>query len=546
MDYRRLTPSLDPDPYLQLIFFADAPSLTAGDSFFSRVESHLPGTILFRNLGLFAYDKWQFNRRLTLSYGVRWDVDAAPKSIRGPSPIAVTGFNLNDLSQLALAPPGTPPFKTSYGNFAPRAGVARQFGRSEQFQTVIRAGAGLFYDMATQEVGNTIGIADYPYGATKFLFGSSFPLDQNSAAPPGVTPSELSNGRMSAFDPNLKLPFTLEWNLAFEQALGQEQTISATYVGASGRRLIQTALLFFPNSDFREASLVTNSARSNYNALQLQFNRRLNHGAQALASYTWSHSIDNASAGSAFGNAANALVPGAMANTNRGASDFDVRHELSAGFTYTPSFRGSSPVAKWALQGWSLQSILQLRSAPPVNIYLPDLSDLTDHTQIRPDVAPGISRYLYGNAYPGRRALNGSPGEVSGGCEDGSPSIGPFCPPPTDALGRPLRQGNLARNSLRTFGAAQWDLGVHRDFAIREAASLQFRAEMFNVLNHPNFAAPNPLLNFSSQATVPAFGVSSQMLGRELSGGNLQGGGLDPLYQFGGPRSIQFALRLVF
>ena len=548
VDFRRLTPRLDPDPYLQDIFFADAPSLNAGDTFFSRIETHLPGTMLFRNLGVFAYDKWQFNRRLTLSYGVRWDIDAAPKALSGPAPVAVTGFNLNDLSQLALAPAGTPPFHTTYGNLAPRAGVARQFGRSQRFQGVIRAGAGVFFDMATQEVGNAVGIADYPYGATKFLFSSSFPLNASSAAPPGVTAAELSNGRLSAFDPNLKLPYTLEWNVAAEQALGQEQTISATYVGASGRRLIQTALLFFPDSDFREASLVTNSARSNYNALQLQFNRRLNHGAQALASYTWSHSIDNASAGSAFGNAANALVPGPMANTNRGASDFDVRHVVSAGITYTPTltFGERSSLARWALHGWSLQSILQVRSAPPVNIYLPDLSDLTDHTQIRPDVTPGIARYLYGNAYPGNKALNGTRGVIAAGCADGSISIGPFCPPPTDASGLPLRQGNLARNSLRAFGAAQWDLGVHRDFPIRESASLQFRAEMFNVLNHPNFATPNPQLNFAGPAAVPAFGVSSQMLGRELSGGNLQGGGLDPLYQFGGPRSIQFALRIVF
>jgi hypothetical protein len=100
---------------------------------------------------------------------------------------------------------------------------------------------------------------------------------------------------------------------------------------------------------------------------------------------------------------------------------------------------------------------------------------------------------------------------------------------------------------LRAFAAAQWDLGVHRDFPIRETVSLQFRAEMFNAVNHPNFAAPNPQLTFSqSPATFSEFGRASEMLGRGLSGGNLQGGGLDPLYQFGGPRSIQFALRLVF
>ena len=546
MDVRRLTPFLNPDPYFQWIFFSDAPSLTAGNTFFSRIESHLQGTMLFKNFGFFAYDKWQISRRLTLNYGVRWDIDATPKALSGPAPAAVTGFNLNDPSQLALAPAGTPPFRTTYGNFAPRVGIARQFGRSDQFQSAIRAGVGIFYDMATQEVGNTVNIADYPYGATKFLSNASFPLDLSSAAPPGVTAAELSNGRLSAFDPHLKLPYTVEWNFAAEQALGQEQTVSATYVGAAGQRLIQTALLYFRGSGYREVSLVTNSASSRYDALQVQFNRRLNHGVQALASYSVSHSIDDASAGSAFGNAANALVPG-VGNTNRGASDFDVRHVFSAAMTYTPSFGERSSFAKWAVHGWSFQGILQVRSAPPVNVFIPNLSDLTDHTEIRPDVVAGIPLYLHGGTDPGGMALNGTPGAVSGGCAVGSVSIGPFCPPPTDGNGLPLRQGTLGRNSLRAFGAAQWDLGVHRDFPIRESASLQFRAEMFNVLNHPNFGAPNPVLTFSqSPMTFSEFGKATEMLGKGLSGGNLQGGGLDPLYQFGGPRSIQFALRIVF
>jgi hypothetical protein len=111
-----------------------------------------------------------------------------------------------------------------------------------------------------------------------------------------------------------------------------------------------------------------------------------------------------------------------------------------------------------------------------------------------------------------------------------------------------MRQGNLPRNALRAFGAVQWDFALHREFRLRESMALQFRAEMFNVLNHPNFAAPYPLLTFSPQPLVgaPQFGTANQLLGRALGGSNLTGGGLDPLYQFGGPRSVQLALRLVF
>lgn len=545
-DFRRLTPLIDPNPYLQDIFFPDVSSLIAGNAFFGRVETHLQETLLFKNLGLFLQDKWQIAPRVTLNYGVRWEVDGVPKALDGPGPVAVMGFDLNDLSQLALAPSGTPPFRTTYLNFAPRIGVAYQLRQRQRFQTILRGGAGLYYDLATQEFGNSIGQSDYPYGSTKFLFDSAFPLDAASALAPEVNPSQLLDGRLSAFDPNLQLPFTVEWNFAIEQAIGQEQTVSVTYLGAAGRRLMQTALLFLDSDNFREASLVTNAASSSYHALELQWNRRLSHGLQALASYTWSHSIDDASAGSAFGNPANALVPGPMRFANRGASDFDVRHVLSAGITYAVPSANTPSWGRWLSKNWSVQSILQVRSAPPVNVYIPDLSDLTEHTQIRPDVEQGVPIYLDGSAYPGGRAINNTPSAVAGGCPDGSASVGPFCPPPLDENGLPLRQGTLGRNALRAFGATQLDLGVHRDFQVGELASLQFRAEMFNLLNHPNFGPPVNLLTFPAPQTFPEFGRATQMLGRDLAGSNLKGGGLDPLYQFGGPRSIQFALRLVF
>ena len=93
---------------------------------------------------------------------------------------------------------------------------------------------------------------------------------------------------------------------------------------------------------------------------------------------------------------------------------------------------------------------------------------------------------------------------------------------------------------MRGFGLWQWDFAVHRDFAIHDQLVLQFRSELFNVLNHPNFGPPNPNIGF------PNFGQSTQMLGQSLSNQNLGGGGFSPLYQIAGPRSIQFALKLTF
>jgi hypothetical protein len=100
---------------------------------------------------------------------------------------------------------------------------------------------------------------------------------------------------------------------------------------------------------------------------------------------------------------------------------------------------------------------------------------------------------------------------------------------------------------LRGFGATQWDFAVHRDFPIHELIKLQFRAEMYNVLNHPNFAQPSGC--FGSFCSSP-FGLSSQTLGKYLDGGgpssNVGGGAFSSLYQIGGPRSIQLALKLIF
>jgi hypothetical protein len=106
--------------------------------------------------------------------------------------------------------------------------------------------------------------------------------------------------------------------------------------------------------------------------------------------------------------------------------------------------------------------------------------------------------------------------------------------------GNPLRQGNLGRNALRGFGATQWDFAVHRDFLIHESMKLQFRSELFNVLNHPNFGQP------LGDITNSGFGQPIQMLGASLNNGNLGGGAFSPQYQIGGPRSIQLALKLSF
>jgi hypothetical protein len=557
-DFRQLSPTYSPQPYYQAPFFLDVPSAESGSVFLSVVESSRGADLSFHNLGLFAQDTWHALPRLTLTYGLRWDVDFAPSSTSGPSLNAVTGFNLDNLANLALAPAGTPPFKTTYGNIAPRIGVAYQISQNQRWQTVLRGGFGVFYDLATSEIGNNITGSFYPFGASNEIFGPIFggtatlPLNAADAAPPPITPASLSlpGATLYATDPNLKLPYSLQWNLAFEQALGNQQSVSVSYIGSAGRRLLQTAYVESPNPSISSAQLVANAATSDYDGLQLQFQRRLSRGLQALASYSWSHSLDNASAGS-LGNEANTLAPLINPKANWGPSDFDIRNAFSAGLTYDlPSPKGNA-LTRALFRGWSTENFVLARSAPPVNLYYALSGTLLNagNVAVRPDVVGGIPLYLYGSQCmvanggapcPGGKAINFTPGAVAGGCPDGSQSVGPFCPPPADANGNPLRQGNLGRNALRGFGASQWDFAVHRNFPIRESLILQFRAEMFNVLNHPNFAPPVANLNDTSQ-----FGLSTQMLGQYLAGTGSTSG-LASLYQIGGPRSIQLALKLSF
>ena len=522
VDFRRLTPSFGHPAYVQDNFFNDIPSVETGtlSQFFANVSTN--AYLLFRNLGLYAQDTWRISSRLNLTYGLRWDVDFSPSTTRQPGLAAIVACC--NFATLALAPAGTPVFATTYGNVAPRMGAAYQVTQRTGWETVLRGGFGVFYDLADQDAASLANYTSYPFGSGLSIFSGNFPLSSSQIVPPPVSPANLSSEALSALDPHLKLPYTLQWNVALEQAIGSERSLSVSYIGAAGRRLTQSQ--YGPaNSSILYASVISNAGTSDYDSLQAQFQQRLSQNLQLLASYTWAHSIDTASA-SSLGAVSNYYSAQYGANANRGPSDFDIRNSFSAGLTYNIPAPKINALSDVMLRGWSIESIIQARSALPVNVddqaLAYTVSPGNAFADIRPDIASGMPLYLYGSQYPGGKALN--------------PSA--FVPPPTDPnTGIPLRQGDLGRNALRGFGATQWDFAVHRTFPVREALKLDFRAEMFNVLNHPNFGPP---VGDISQAL---FGLSTSTLANSL---NTTGSSLSPLYQIGGPRSIQFALKLVF
>ena len=539
VDFRRLSPTFDPFDYEQVAAFFGVPSAAAGNAFVGEILSRRDVTAVFRNLGMYAQDTWHVLPRLTLTYGARWDVDFAPSIESGPSIPAVTGYSLTNLSGLAIAPAGTPAFKTAYGNVAPRFGVAYEISQSPRWERVLRGGFGVFYDLVSAETGNAFINLFPPFANNQNFFGATFPFTAGQIAAPPIPPN-ASLSQFEAFNPNLKLPYALEWNVTFDQSLGPKQTLSVSYVGSSGRRLLETTEIVEPptNPNISFAELIDNTSTSNYNALQLELDRRLSSGLQMLVSYTWSHSIDDAS---------NSFLGSSFTGTNdenRGNSDFDIRNGLTTGLTYEFPSPHHDVLVNAILGGWSAQSFLLVRSAPPVDLMDARFSELDGGVfgNIRPDVVPGEPFYLYGAhcASVFEQLGDLSAGQVCPGGKGLNPSA--FVDPPVDPItGNPIRQGTLGRNVLRGFGATQWDFSVHRDFPLRESVKLQFRAEMFNILNHPNFGPPY------NQLGVSGFGLSTQTLAQSLSGAGTSGaGGFNPLYQIGGPRSIQFALKLQF
>lgn len=518
VDYRWLSPFASPFSYRQYAQFsgvtAAAGGALSGTAAAAQAGAYQPNVLLSQNFSVYGQDTWKVTRRFTLTYGLRWDVNPALKGKNAANdPFTVVG--LNDPAAIALAPRGTPLYQTTYGNVAPRLGLAWQLGGRPNWGAILRAGVGLFYDLGQGSLGGVTGYFPYFTNRTIAPSPTPFPLSPQDAAPPPFTLNPPVSTIIVA-DPHLKLPRSYQWNIALEQSMGSSQSLSLAYIGAIGRDLLRVTQFFNVNPNFQSLSLTDNSAASDYHALQLKFQRRLSRGLQALASYTFSHSIDSAST-DAFANYLN--TPGSLANpgVDRGNSDFDIRHSFTGGMTYDLPSPTARKAVHATLGGWALDGFVLARSAPPVDL----VGALSFAAGIalypRPNVNPGVPLELYGTGYPGGKRFN--------------PAA--FTPAPAG------QQGNFGRNVLRGFNAAQADMGLQRQFHITEKTGLRFRGEFFNLFNHPNFGNP------TNSLTSPLFGRSTQTLANSLGSGGANGG-FNPLYQIGGPRSIQLALKLQF
>lgn len=516
IDYRWLAPFSSPLSYGQAAVFSGTSSSSggalSGTALLGESLAIQSNALLAHNDSLYGQDTWKITTRLTATYGLRWDVNPPLKGKNsGNDPFTVTG--LNNPTTITLAPRGTPLYRTTYGNVAPRFGLVYQLRGGSNFSSVLRAGFGVFHDLGYGSLGGVSSF--FPYETIKVIPSATFPLSSQDAAPPPFTTNPPVSAIIVA-DPHLELPRIYEWNGAVEQSIGSSQALSITYVGAIGRKLLRVSDLVNVNNDFGLIALTSNTATSDYHALQVKFERRLSRGLQALGSYTFSHSIDSASTDAFADNVNSPGIP-VSSNVDRGNSDFDIRHSFTAGVTYNVPSPPSNEFARAVLGGWSVDSFVLARSAPPVNLVGAVEFFAGAELFLRPNENAGVPLVTYNSQDPGGKNFN----------------MNAFSPPPTG------KQGNFPRNVLRGFGAFQTDFALQREFHVTETMGLRFRGEFFNIFNHPNFGPPN------NNLAMPLFGYSTQSLSSSLGSGGANGG-LNPLYQLGGPRSIQLALKLQF
>jgi hypothetical protein len=524
-DYRRFATYATDSTSGVFYFYGDTPSVQTNDPFTFSFAA-LPAYPLYQNFSVFADDKWQVTQRLTLSLGLRWDINPPPSVTKGVAPYTIQGSSPDNF---AVAPQGTPLWKTTWNNFAPRLGAAYLLRNEAGWETVVRAGGGLFFDTGQQTgsqgfLGPGFQASNFPVTPFPFPTVPQVPVVSN---PPECCPYLATPW---GFAHHLQLPYTLQWNVSVEQALGKSQALTLSYVGSHAARLLQQDTVNAPtnpNSPFSPSFFfIVNGLTSDYDSAQMQFQRRLSRGLTALASYTWSHCLDYGSQNYYSG-------------YQHGSCDFDVRHNLSAAFSYDIPNVGHNRFMNAVLHHWGLDDRFIARTGFPVTLNGDSFIDPVTGKQLHAglDLNQGQPLYLYGadcaNVYnnglscPGGRAIN----------------PGAFSSVPVDPItNMPVGAGNAPRNFARGFGAWQMNFAVRREFPISEGLRLQFRAEAFNIFNHSNFGLINPLFCVPSPSSNNGctFGQSTATLATSL------GTTLSSLYQMGGPRSMQFALKLVF
>lgn len=510
VDYRTVAATNHDVPYTSMATFsgmaAGDGSLLSGEATMASISSNLTEVYPYSvNWSAYIQDTYRPTASFTITFGMRWDVNPAPRVWQGERPFAISSFDSTRVTQ------GEPLYNTRWSDLAPRVGVVKQAGTRKGYETVYRGGFGIFHDPG---YGTSLSaFSGAPYASINTLTLPDFPLSTGDKEPPGL-PATKPFGRLGAAERSLKSPLVWQWNFTIERGFGVNQTLSVGYAGTHGSRLLRTEMQPSYSGDYDILSLATNGADSSYHALQVQFRRRATRNLQMQLSYTWSHSIDTASTDFGMGGFATLFT------SEKGNSDYDVRQNLNA----SGSWKLPAPEGNWlspVLGNWWSDFMFTWRTGTPFDVVGVSESASSSSAsgrgifaQVRPDYN-GLPVWVDDPTVPGGRRLN------------------------RDAFDSPsgYAQGNLGRNAISGFGITQLNLSLRRQINVRERQALHLSVEAFNLLNHPSFA--NPSRNEGASMTSANFGVSTRAQGQGF-------GGTGSLYQTGGPRSLQFVVRYQF
>ena len=480
----------------------------------ARVDN--PQQIRTESYNFFINDSYRVTPRFTINAGLRYEYNSPPVDAQDRA-------NIYDVVSRNLVPVGTngvprSGFDADKNNFAPRVGFAWTIGDDQA--TVLRGGYGIYYDQSALAPAEALYFNSPFFDNNIFFSLPGLPLTLDNPFP-SFFPFPLPDSALS-IQRDLRTGYMQHWNFNIERQIGSNGVVELAYVGSKGTKLLTArdinqpqpgvlppGLPFVPRPDprFDDINLLESRANSSYNALQARYQQRLTRGLTALASYTWAKSIDDAS--NFFSSAGDPNFPQNSYNVaaERGRSNFDVRHRLSVSYSYALPFgAGRQFLANdgWVstvLSGWETYGIVTLQSGRPFTVAL--LSEIDNS---------GTGRSILGFGANDRPNLVGNP-ELS------NPTTLQWFNTAAFAFPAPGTFGNAGRNILDGPGFQNVNMSLVKNTVITEGVSIQFRAEAFNLLNHPNFNLPD---NF----------LGSPTFGRITSARD--------------PRHIQFGLKLLF
>jgi hypothetical protein len=505
IDYRRIFSEVNPAPVSIQADFLSVDSLLNNRATDIAITRNEPAKVVVNEFSAFVQDDWKLPRSLTISPGLRWELNPPPHGVGGADAYTLFG-TMASPATLQLAPKGTPLWHTSWFSFAPRIGAAWTVNKQEGRELVARAGAGVYFgsdNAAATEAFNALG-----FSATSLVYNTPIPVSTSLFDLSTLPAAPYTRSEVIAFPRHFQLPYSLQWNVGLEQAIGRSQSLSASWVAAAGRRLVQERRsdVSSVNPNFAKVTWFPGDLSSNYQSLQVKYQRAISPAIHALASWTWSHTIDSGST--------DPLFP-----FTRGNADLDVRHNLQAALSWNQHTRTGNWFQQNILGGWGLDGRLAARTAFPVNLLGNIAVDPAtgDRFYSGVDLVPGRPLYLSDRSYPGGRVFNG----------------GPTASSPAFVLPKTSLSGDAPRNLMRGFGNFQLNIALRRELHLHESWSLQFRAEAFNVTNHPDLGYVDPH-------------ISDELFGQAQLSLNQSFGSPGSLYQPGGPRSLQLSLRLHF